>query len=882
MKNPNNTNQNPITDYLLNSIGEAIITINLEGRIISFKEIAIKELGIQESDIVGKKLHEIFPKNEADIYAERIQATIGTNDSLKFEDKLILPTATKWFLSFYSCIRKLSGKVEGVQIISIDITECKEAQNYSTLLSNAVLELIQFQTPKEVFVYAVNKLYDLFNESMIITGVQYDNPNNKWKMHEVKGLNSFLDNGLKKIGIDLRNMEGEINTRYLPDVEKGSLVEFEFDLETLTNGKISGKLNRAVKKLVPIKKLLVIPVKREKIIFGTITLVITKSNIGIEKKLNETFAAQIAVFIEKLLIESELRDNEKRLKTAEKIAHIGNYEIDIKTGKAIWSEETFRIFGLDYVKGKELTHDEYGKLLYPDDNQKVFEHFEECKKEVKTFNLIYRIIRSDKEIRFVHSIGELELNERGLPVKMFGTFQDITEQLLSQQKLRESEERFDLAMKAANDGVFDWNLISNEIYYSPKWKGILGYEDHELPNDFSIWESLTEPKDVERSWEMQQELLSKKRDRYVIEFKMKHKDGHWVDILSRAEAVFDENGKAIRIVGTHQDITNQKRVEAELLQAKQKAEESDRLKSAFLANMSHEIRTPMNGILGFTNLLQKPGLEDTKQQSFINIIQKSGDRMLKTVNDIIEISKIETGQVSVTIKVVNVLKQLDFMYSFFKPEVEMKGMDLVLNNNLPANESLVMTDELKLNSILTNLIKNAIKYSNKGTIVIGCERMADHLKFSVKDMGIGIPENRLEAIFDRFVQSDIESSQSIEGSGLGLAIVKSYVEMLGGNIWVESEAEKGSTFHFTIAYDPVKSEEIEVKHEINEIKSKLDKEVLVLVAEDDEVSFLLIESLLSQEKFKIVQANNGQQVITMLKNTPGIDIILHYCPTNIK
>ena len=277
MKNPNNTNQNPITDYLLNSIGEAIITINLEGRIISFKEIAIKELGIQESYIVGKKLHEIFPKNEADIYAERIQATIGTNDSLKFEDKLILPTATKWFLSFYSCIRKLSGKVEGVQIISIDITECKEAQNYSTLLSNAVLELIQFQTPKEVFVYAVNKLYDLFNESMIITGVQYDNPNNKWKMHEVKGLNSFLDNGLKKIGIDLRNMEGEINTRYLPDVEKGSLVEFEFDLETLTNGKISGKLNRAVKKLVPIKKLLVIPVKREKIIFGTITLVITKS-----------------------------------------------------------------------------------------------------------------------------------------------------------------------------------------------------------------------------------------------------------------------------------------------------------------------------------------------------------------------------------------------------------------------------------------------------------------------------------------------------------------------------------------------------------------------------------------------------------------------------
>ena len=154
-------------------------------------------------------------------------------------------------------------------------------------------------------------------------------------------------------------------------------------------------------------------------------------------------------------------------------------------------------------------------------------------------------------------------------------------------------------MTAAKDGLYDWNLLTNEIYYSPGWKGMLGYKDDEVLNHLSAWEALVEPKDAERSWAIQKEVLDKKRDRFEIEFKMKHKDGHYVDVLSRAEAIFDENGLATRMIGTHSDISERKLMENELINAKENAVESDRLKSAFLANMSHEIRTPMNGIFGF-------------------------------------------------------------------------------------------------------------------------------------------------------------------------------------------------------------------------------------------------------------------------------------------
>ena len=260
---------------------------------------------------------------------------------------------------------------------------------------------------------------------------------------------------------------------------------------------------------------------------------------------------------------------------------------------------------------------------------------------------------------------------------------------------------------------------------------------------------------------------------------------------------------------TFEDITKITLTTSELIKAKERAEESDRLKSAFLANMSHEIRTPMNGILGFANLLKEPDLTREEMNTYIGIIEKSGDRLLNIINDLINISKIEAGQMEVAVSATNINEQIEFIYTFFKPEVEKKGMKLFCKKTLPADKAIVNTDCEKIYAILTNLVKNAIKYSYTGSIEFGYDVNAiaamEHaplpqLQFYVKDTGIGIPSNRQEAIFERFVQADISDKMARQGAGLGLSISKAYVEMLGGKIWVESEEGKGSTFYFTIPY----------------------------------------------------------------------------------
>jgi signal transduction histidine kinase len=236
--------------------------------------------------------------------------------------------------------------------------------------------------------------------------------------------------------------------------------------------------------------------------------------------------------------------------------------------------------------------------------------------------------------------------------------------------------------------------------------------------------------------------------------------------------------------------------------AKEKAEESDRLKSAFLANMSHEIRTPMNGILGFTNLLKNPKLTGESQKKFIQIIEKSGKRMLDTINDIIDISKIESGQVKVKEEEVKANELVEDLYAFFSREADLKGLKMILDNQLKVENSKIITDKVKLESVLTNLLKNAIKYTEKGTIHFNCfieeKNKRSFMVFHVKDTGIGIPPDRIGAIFNRFEQSDIEDRNVHEGSGLGLAISQFYAEMLGGEIKVESEVGVGSSFIFEL------------------------------------------------------------------------------------
>jgi len=279
------------------------------------------------------------------------------------------------------------------------------------------------------------------------------------------------------------------------------------------------------------------------------------------------------------------------------------------------------------------------------------------------------------------------------------------------------------------------------------------------------------------------------------------------EIEIRAIPIIDSSNKIAGLIHIVRDISERKLNEKELIKAKERAEESDRLKSAFLANMSHEIRTPMNGILGFAGLLKEPGLTGEEQQAYINIIEKSGARMLNIINDIVSISKIESGTMNIKVSDVNINEQIEFVYLQMSLGAEEKKLNLTFHKSLTDKDSIVRTDKDKIDEILTNLVSNAIKYTDKGSISFGYIVKTDPLaveptvlEFYIKDTGIGIPEDKKTAIFERFIQADISDPMARHGAGLGLSISKAYVEMLGGKIWVESEVGEGSTFYFTLPF----------------------------------------------------------------------------------
>ncbi|WP_343870481.1 PAS domain S-box protein, partial [Caenispirillum bisanense] len=403
---------------------------------------------------------------------------------------------------------------------------------------------------------------------------------------------------------------------------------------------------------------------------------------------------------------------------------------------------------------------------------------------------------------FPVSMVSVPLVEDGRRVGSVGVFRDITLRKSIQRALEQSEHRLKVALDASDTGLWDWNPQTGDAYYSDQWFAMLGYAPGELPSHGSTWERLLHPDDAGPVAEVLRRHLAGEMPTYDVEFRLRHKDGHWVWILSAGKLVeTDADGNAVRITGIHKDISDRKQIMEELQRAKEEAERANRFKSDFLANMSHEIRTPMNAVIGLSHLLGQTDLSG-RQRDYLTKIEASSRTLLGVINDILDFSKIEAGKMTVERVPFDFTRLLHDVAVVIQPRVRDKDLELIVDID-PAVPATLVSDPLRLNQILLNLMGNAVKFTARGEVVVAIGGEPDgrggfRLEIAVQDTGIGMTPEQVKGLFRPFTQADGSTTRRFGGTGLGLAIASQLAGLLGGTIAVESTVDVGTTFTVTL------------------------------------------------------------------------------------
>jgi signal transduction histidine kinase/ActR/RegA family two-component response regulator len=465
-----------------------------------------------------------------------------------------------------------------------------------------------------------------------------------------------------------------------------------------------------------------------------------------------------------------------------------------------------------------------------------------------------------------------------IPLFIFALFTfNLKKELNNNKKIRnnlqDSNTRLNISMKGANEALWEWDTLTGIFKINPdfcflNFKPCLYLIKEENIEDCIHPDSVNVFKQLLFSMNGNIEIP----ENTEIQIKAVDLTYHWVLIRGKK----NEQGPNLlntTYLGIIFDINLLKKTHFELSTALQKAEENNQLKSKFLANLSHEIRTPMNGILGFTDLLYSTDFNNPKRQEYINNIQDSGKQLVNIFSDIVEISKIDTGQISYSPTEIDICKLFKELYIEFKIILNDKNIQLLIN--IPVETSIsIKTDPVLLKQIFKHLINNAVKYTQEGWIEIAFNILITEniIEFSVKDTGIGIDNKHFNVIFERFRQINSKFS-NLEGLGLGLPIVKAYVEFLGGKIWLNSELNKGTTFSFTIPLNSYNKASIPKTEIITSNQTDISNDV-ILIAEDDETNYLYLNEVLIKNKYKTIRAKNGKEVVEICKSNPSVTLVL--------
>ncbi|MGW8314020.1 MAG: ATP-binding protein [Bacteroidales bacterium] len=467
-------------------------------------------------------------------------------------------------------------------------------------------------------------------------------------------------------------------------------------------------------------------------------------------------------------------------------------------------------------------------------------------------------------------------DQRGRTIGTGGYQEDITNLTGSLQALHRERETLEVLLESMPYSIFFSDTHSRYLRVNSKMASLLRVPD---PGD-AIGKgngSFFTPRVARKMEEEDQCIIESGQPilSRVLYFEDAGIEGFWME--KTKIPVRDERGVITMILGIYKDVSESMHIENELKEARDRARESDRLKTAFLANMSHEIRTPMNGIVGFVNLLRDQDVTGEQRDVYLKQIERSSFQLLHIVDDIIDISKIESGQLKIVNRPVRINEILDELYSSYFHRIRgnapgEKQVDFLLEKGESATDFTAVIDDSRLRQIINNLINNAIKFTRSGSITFGYTRKSRrHIEFFVKDTGIGIPADQREVIFDRFGQIRKSGDPYSTGTGLGLSISKSLVELMGGEIWVESEVGSGSAFYFTlplVTEMPEGSTEVPVAYKNYDWTGKK-----ILVAEDEELNWMFIREMIRKSGAEVIRAKNGLEAVEMTR-TLGPDVVL--------
>jgi PAS domain S-box-containing protein len=567
-------------------------------------------------------------------------------------------------------------------------------------------------------------------------------------------------------------------------------------------------------------------------------------------------------------IEIDLQNSQHLFQTLAEVSPVGIFRTTPEGETTYVNPKWTEIAGLTL---HEAVGENWTNAIHPEDREKVVNNWKDDLESRNKSHAEYRFLKKNGNIVWVMGNAVPEFINNRI-VGYIGTITDITDLKLAEESINHERRLLRTLIDNIPDVIYVKDLNCRKIIANKsdvRNSGAKEEVDVLGKTDIELFPGQT----GQRGYSDDKKVIILGNSIVNIEEDFVDYNGIRRWLLTTKIPLLDKYGIISGLVGIGHDITERKQFEQELINAKNKAEESDRLKTAFLHNISHEVRTPMNAIVGFSDLLSDPDLPPSIRNEFTETIVRSSNQLLTIITQIVSMATLETGQEKIYSKEVSLNSILGKIFDQFKDEAGRKNILLKNNNSIPESDHLIITDESKLTQILSNLLGNALKFTKTGSIDFGYSLKKEDLEFYVKDTGIGIPEDLQDKIFERFRQVETTLAREYEGAGLGLSISKAYVELLGGKIWVTSSLGNGSSFYFTIPYnksklDKPRSKRVKINNQL------LSEKNIVLIAEDEPDNFKLIEQYLLNTNIDLLHASNGKEAIDICKSNKEIKLVL--------